>query len=118
MLVEAQGACRAQLVEDVGQRAPRHPVPVGCGSAHAHRPEKFGGRLALKACSASVMSSQRVSSACPRFSSSSAAANEATSILACSARLESLIPPGELAQIWLAMARVCSSRSSGPVTLL
>src|ERR1700722_19643977 len=115
MLVEAQSACRAQLVEDVGQRAPRHPIPVGGGGGHAQRPEKFGGRLALKASNASVMSSQRVRSACPRFSNSSAAANEATSILACNARLESLMPPGELAQIWLAMASVCSRRSAGHV---
>src|ERR1700739_1632197 len=100
MLVEGQGACRAQLVEDVGERAPRHSIPVRCGGAHVHRPEKFGGRLALKACSASVMSSQRVSSACPRFSSSSAAAKEARSILACNGRLDIRMPPGELGQIW------------------
>src|SRR5271155_2022876 len=98
MFVEGQRACGTQLAEHVGQRASRHPIPMR-GGGHAHRPEKFGARLALKASSASVMSSQRVSRACPRFSSSSAAANEATSKLACNARLESLIPPGELAQI-------------------
>src|ERR1700756_5158293 len=115
LLFEGEGARRAQLVEDVGQRPPRHPIPARCGGAHAYRPEKFGARLALKASSASVMSSQRVSSACPRFSSSSAAAKEVTSMLACNARLDIRMPPGELAQICFVMASVWSSRSSGPV---
>src|SRR6202048_3046173 len=88
-----------QFAKHFGQRPPRYPIPVRCGGAHAHRPEKFGGRLALKACSASVMSSHRVRSAWPRFSSSSAAAKEATSMLACNARLDIRMPPGELAQI-------------------
>ena len=39
-------------------------------------------------------------------------------MLACKARLDNRMPPGELAQISFAIASVWSSRSSGPVNRL
>ena len=60
---------------------------------------KTAGRFSLNAASASGMSAVRVSSAWPRFSSSSAAAYDEISRFACSARLDSCTPPGEFATI-------------------
>ncbi len=87
----AQGSgCEAVLVEHP-HRLRVHPVrPIDTqyadvvdrlegerlqfGKVHGHRPVKTAGRFSLNAFRASGMSALLVSSACPRFSSSSAAA--------------------------------------------
>src|SRR6266699_811347 len=92
-----------------------------CGRGRRHRgqaPVKTAGRFSLNAASASGMSALRVSSAWPRFSSSSAAAYDEISRFACNARLDSCTPPGEFATIASARASTSPSSRSGSLTRL